>query len=182
MLFVLANLYCGKSVVIFRKSVPGLSEAALERFLVRAGRAAGLRGVVNVLVTTNRELQALNSRFRGEDKPTDVLSFAPLPGLSSGLAGDIAISGEIAAQNARQLGHASALEIKILALHGILHLAGHDHESDQGEMARKEASLRTSLGLPSGLIERNGLTAVPVRGRKQRSAAKAHATSSAAKR
>ena len=72
------------------------------------------------------------------------------------MAGDIAISADIATQNARQLGHAPALEIKILALHGVLHLAGYDHETDHGEMARKEISLRKALGLPSGLIERNG--------------------------
>jgi len=149
------------SVVIFRKSVPDLSEMALARFVVRARRAAGLQGSVTVLVTGSRELQALNSRFRGKDKPTDVLSFAPMPGLVSGLAGDIAISAETAAQNARHLGHSPAQEIKILALHGILHLAGYDHESDRGTMARKEIRLRKSLGLPSGLIERNGLRASP---------------------
>ena len=148
-------------MVIFRKSVPDLSEMALARFVVRARRAAGLQGSVTVLVTGSRELQALNSRFRGKDKPTDVLSFAPIPGLVNGLAGDIAISAEIAAQNARHLGHSPAQEIKILALHGILHLAGYDHESDQGRMARKEVRLRKSLGLPSGLIERNGLRASP---------------------
>jgi probable rRNA maturation factor len=152
-------------VVIFRKSVPDLSETALARFLARAGRAARLRGRVNVLVTTSRELRALNSRFRGKDKPTDVLSFAPIPGMGNGLAGDIAISAEIAAQSARHLGHSSAEEIKILALHGILHLAGYDHESDEGMMARKEVRLRNLLGLPSGLIERNNLGAIPGRRR-----------------
>lgn len=148
-------------MVIFRKPVPGLSEAALARFVGRAVRSASLRGEVNVLVTSNRELQALNSRFRGKAKPTDVLSFAPMPGMmAAGLAGDIAISAEIATENARQLGHPAAQEIKILALHGILHLAGYDHETDRGIMprgimARKELRLRKALGLPSGLIERN---------------------------
>jgi probable rRNA maturation factor len=143
------------SVVIFRKSVPDLSEAALVRFLARAQRAAGLRGSVNVLVTSSRELRALNSRFRNKDEPTDVLSFTPMPGPLIGLAGDIAISAEIAAKNAQHLGHSTAQEIKILVLHGILHLAGYDHESDGGGMARKEARLRKSLALPVGLIERN---------------------------
>ena len=146
-------------MVTFRKSVPGLSEMALARFVVRARRAAGLHGSINVLVSGSRELQALNFRFRGKNKPTDVLSFAPMPGLVSGLAGDIAISAESAAQNARHLGHSGAQEIKILVLHGILHLAGYDHESDRGTMARKEVRLRKSLGLPSGLIERSGLRA-----------------------
>ena len=63
------------------------------------------------------------------------------------LAGDLAISAEIAARNARRLGHSAADELKILILHGLLHLAGHDHETDGGEMARKEARLRRALGL-----------------------------------
>jgi probable rRNA maturation factor len=70
------------------------------------------------------------------------------------LAGEIAISADIARQNAARLGHPAALEIKLLALHGILHLAGMDHERDNGEMARKEAHLRSVLRLPTGLIER----------------------------
>jgi probable rRNA maturation factor len=168
----LAKFDRGGSVVIFRKSVPGLTETALARFLVRAERAVGLRGVVNVLVTTSRELRALNSRFRGKDKPTDVLSFAPMPGLVRGLAGDIAISAEIAAQNARQLGHSGSEEIKILALHGMLHLAGYDHEADGGKMAQKELSLRKSLGLPLGLIERNGPGVGPIRSGKKKLPAK----------
>ncbi len=145
-----------KGLVIFRKRVAGLSEAALAKFVTRASRAARLRGAVNVVVTSSRELRALNSRFRGKDKPTDVLSFPPLLGLLDGFAGDVAISAEIAAQNARCLGHAAAQEVKILALHGVLHLAGYDHEHDRGQMARKEEGLRKSLGLPLGLIERNG--------------------------
>jgi probable rRNA maturation factor len=142
-------------LVIVRKRVAGLSEIALARFVTRAGRAAHLRGVVNVLLTSNRELRALNNRFRGKDRPTDVLSFPPVVGLVNASAGDVAISAEMAAQNARLLGHSPAEEVKILALHGMLHLAGYDHERDQGEMARKEELLRKSLCLPSGLIDRS---------------------------
>jgi probable rRNA maturation factor len=142
-------------VVILRKPVVGLKEASLERFLSRARRSARLNGNVNVLVTSSRELRGLNRRFRGKDKPTDVLSFPPMPGLVDGLAGDIAISAEIAAQNARLLGHSTADEIKILVLHGVLHLAGYDHERDAGQMARREDSLRQELGLPCGLIARS---------------------------
>lgn len=141
-------------MIIFRKSVAGLSEGALARFVMRARRAAKLRGAVSVLVTGSRELRALNDRFRGKDSATDVLSFPPVPDVVSGIAGDIAISAEIAAQNARRLGHSTAEEIKVLVLHGVLHLAGYDHERDHGEMARKERRLRESLGLPVGLIER----------------------------
>ena len=145
------------------KSVPDLSQEALARFLARAGRAAGLSGSVHVLVTGSRELRALNTRFRGKNEPTDVLSFAPVLGLVEGLAGDIAISADIAAQNARHLGHSAAEEIKILVLHGMLHLAGFDHESDGGTMARKEARLRKALGLPTGLIERSAKPVIPRR-------------------
>ena len=83
--------------------------------------------------------------------------FPPEPGIRrNAFAGDIAISAEIASAKAASLGHSAAQEIKILALHGVLHLAGYDHENDNGEMAGKEAKLRRSLGLPVGLIERNG--------------------------
>jgi probable rRNA maturation factor len=106
-------------------------------------------------VTSSRELQRLNHRFRGKNKPTDVLSFPAMPGLIQSFAGDVAISAEIAARNARRLGHTAAEEIRILTLHGLLHLAGYDHELDGGEMERKEARLRKALGLPVGLIERS---------------------------
>jgi probable rRNA maturation factor len=142
-------------MVILKKRVAGLDEAALERFLGRARRAVGLRGKVTVLVTTNRALRGLNGRFRGKDRPTDVLSFPAEARAASDFAGDVAISAEIAAKNARRLGHAPKEEIKILALHGVLHLAGYDHERDQGEMARREEGLRKQLGLPVALIERN---------------------------
>ena len=142
-------------MIILRKSVAGLNDRGLSRFLSRICRAAKLHGTVNVLVTGSKELRALNLRFLGKDTPTDVLSFSPMPGFVNGLAGDIAISAEIAGQNARLLRHSTAEEIKILALHGVLHLAGYDHEHDRGEMARKEANLRRSLGLPVGLTERN---------------------------
>lgn len=141
-------------VVIFKKPVPDLTESALERFVARAGRAVGLRGGVNVLVTSSRDLQALNRRYLGKDRPTDVLSFPPMAGLPVKFAGDLAISAEIAARNARQFGHPLADEIKVLALHGVLHLAGYDHESDHGKMARKERRLRRELKLPATLTER----------------------------
>ena len=144
-------------LVILRKTVAGLSPSTLERFVLRARRAVRLPSQVNVLVTNSRELQSLNRRFRGADKPTDVLSFpAPLAGFgeTSCVAGDVAISADIARENARRLGHSLADEVKILALHGILHLAGFDHEHDHGEMARKESQLRRRLKLEVGLIER----------------------------
>jgi probable rRNA maturation factor len=159
-----------QTLVIVRKRVAGLSEIALARFVTRASRAARLHGAVNVLLTSNPELRALNIRFRGKDSPTDVLSFPPVFGLMNAFAGDVAISAEMAAQNARLLGHSPAEEVKILALHGMLHLAGYDHERDHGEMARTEERLRKSLRLPAGLIDRNRHPKPNGAGRKARSA------------
>jgi probable rRNA maturation factor len=156
-------------LVILRKRVAGLSLSTLERFVLRARRAVRLPRQVNVLVTNSHELQSLNRRFRGADKPTDVLSFpAPLAsfGETSRLAGDVAISADIARENARRLGHSVADEVKILALHGILHLAGFDHEHDHGEMASKESQLRRRLKLEVGLIERTLPRARKVSSRK----------------
>jgi probable rRNA maturation factor len=130
---------------------------SLGRFVLRARKAARLSGTVNVLVTSSAAMRALNARFRNKEKATDVLSFPSASSRGnkkSGFAGEIAISADIAAQNAVRFGHPAALEIKVLALHGILHLAGYDHESDNGKMARKEESLRRALRLPATLIER----------------------------
>lgn len=142
-------------LIILQKRVVGLTPLAMDRFVARARRAAGLRAAVNVLITSNDELRELNRRFRGKDQATDVLSFPASPGVKPRYSGDIAISAEIAAQNARALGHTVAEEIKILALHGILHLRGYDHESDNGKMARREEKLRRELRLPVGLIQRS---------------------------
>jgi probable rRNA maturation factor len=146
-------------MVILQKRVAGLTQRSLERFVLRARCAARLRGGVNVMVTSSEAVRALNRRFRGKDKTTDVLSFPPSPVLAKAgkklaAAGDIAISGEIAVQNAARFGHSAADEVKILALHGILHLAGFDHERDNGQMERKEMRLRRALKLPGALIER----------------------------
>jgi len=147
-------------VVIFEKKVAGLSRNALTRFLLKARRAVGLRGKVDVLITSSTAMRSLNLRFRGKNMSTDVLSFPSdltlqESGERRGWAGEIAISADIARQNAARLGHSAALEIKVLALHGILHLAGLDHERDNGAMARKEAQLRKVLRLPTALIERS---------------------------
>lgn len=141
-----------------RTPLPGASQSLLARFLTRAQRAAGLEGSINVMITSSRELRALNRRYRGKDEATDVLSFPSLPGIARGSAGDIAISSAIAAQNARHYGHSASEELKILMLHGILHLAGYDHERDNGRMDRNEQRFRRALGLPDSLIARNGRT------------------------
>jgi len=140
----------GIRVVILRSKVRGVSARALEQFAARAQRAAGVRGEVTVLVTSSAELRHLNRRFRGKNSATDVLSFPA----ADGIGGDIAISAQVGARNARRLGHSPADELRALILHGLLHLAGYDHETDGGQMARKEALLRRALGLPAALIER----------------------------
>lgn len=133
--------------------MPLLSERSLAAFAGRAARFAMLQGSMTVLVTSSREMRVLNQRFRGKAYPTDVLSFPP-PSFVEGYAGDIAVSLDIASRNARSLGHSVADEVRILVLHGILHLAGYDHEDDGGEMASREARLRRQLRLPAALIER----------------------------
>ncbi len=138
--------------MILRHKLDGISATALERFAARARRESGLgRNGVDVLITNSREMRKLNHRFMGKDRPTDVLSF---PADVAGFAGEIAISANVARRSARELGHPLATELKILMLHGMLHLAGHDHEADHGEMARLEQRLRRKLRLPSSLTER----------------------------
>jgi len=141
-------------LVIFQKRVAGLTEPALNRFIASTRRALALHGTVNVLVTSSRDMRLLNRQFRRKDTATDVLSFPAAPGLENRCVGEIAICADIAADNAKALGHPIAAEIKILALHGLLHLKGYDHETDDGRMAQREARLRHQFRLPLGLIER----------------------------
>jgi probable rRNA maturation factor len=145
-------------LVIFQKKVAGLSAKSLNHFALRARRAARMAGTIDVLITSSSAMRTLNLRFREKNRATDVLSFpagsSPHGKRRPRVAGEIAISAEIAMDNARRLGHSAAIEVKILVLHGILHLAGFDHERDNGQMARKEARLRKVLRLPSSLTER----------------------------
>lgn len=126
----------------------------LTGFLRKAQAEVRLRGHVTVLLTTDATIRRLNRQFRGKDKATDVLSF-PAGGVGADeIAGDLAISVATARRQAVEQGHALRVEIKVLMLHGLLHLAGYDHETDSGRMARRERLLRSRLGLPPGLIER----------------------------
>jgi probable rRNA maturation factor len=130
------------------------SARTLSRFLATAQAAVRLKGQVTVLLTTDAAIAKLNRQFRGKNKATDVLSFpASGPG-AEGMAGDLAISVTTALGQAVEQGHSLATEIKVLVLHGLLHLAGYDHEVDDGKMARRERLLRAKLKLPQGLIER----------------------------
>jgi probable rRNA maturation factor len=128
---------------------------------------------VTIAILPDNKVRALNKQYRGKDKPTDVLSFPSEERGSSGVVardrrnsvrarfpdppslGDIAISRGIAQKQAKMLGHSLSVEIRVLALHGLLHLLGYDHESDRGQMARAEARLRRMAGLPVGLIARS---------------------------
>ena len=104
------------------------------------------------LITSDSELQNLNSQFLGHDYPTDVLSFPA--GATESELGDLAVSADRAEEQAQELSHTRVDEIRVLMLHGVLHLTGMDHESDCGEMARAEQKWRAQLNLPATLISR----------------------------
>lgn len=130
-------------VVIDRQRKRRIAHARLRRVVLGAGRAMKAGGEVALVLTGDRAVRALNRRYRGQDKPTDVLSF-PGPGGELGL-GDIVISVETAARNAREYGRTVPQELDILALHGFLHVLGYDHETDDGTMDRIERRLRRRL-------------------------------------
>ena len=143
-----------KRMVASSKNLRLPTARTLNRFLALAQTAVRLKGEVTVLLTTDVYLRKLNRQFRGKNKATDVLSF-PAEGIGAEkLAGDLAISVPTARRQAVEQGHSLWTEIKVLILHGLLHLSGYDHESDAGQMARRERLLRARLGLPQGLIER----------------------------
>jgi probable rRNA maturation factor len=133
------------------------------------------RGTVSVAIVSDAKVRALNRRYRRIDHPTDVLSFpavnwppspqssqksepqkffAPSASSAAKFLGDIVIARGVARRQARGAGHSEATEMKVLALHGLLHLLGYDHERDNGAMARLERRLRRRGGLREGLIER----------------------------
>jgi len=139
----------------------------------RAVRAPGLaawltriaparaRGEVGIALVSDARIREFNARFRRRDQATDVLSFRGDAPRTSRLApraslGDIVISSQTARRQAKDAGHSYATELKVLALHGLLHLLGYDHHdpADRGRMARLERRLRIRGGLPAGLIER----------------------------
>jgi probable rRNA maturation factor len=163
-------------VIIFEQTFDRVGRSGLERFLRQARKLLGVQGEVGVLIAGRRRIRELNRRFRRKNAPTDVLSFPRTNGQGK-TGGDIAICAEIAVENARRFGHSPAQELKVLVLHGMLHLAGYDHETDEGQMARKEGALRARLKLPATLIGRASAQHKGVSARKQRRTAKpAHAT------
>lgn len=139
-------------VVLFRCVPPGLRRRALEEFACKLRDHVTSGRNFRCLLTNDGELQRLNHQFLGKNYPTDVLSFPACSG--DGELGELAISGDRAAAQAQEFGHSTEQEIRILMLHGVLHLMGLDHERDRGAMARKEKAWRRKFGLPNGLIER----------------------------
>jgi len=122
---------------------------------------ARARGTMTIAIVSDARVRALNRQYRRKDKATDVLSF---PAFASGLRrggpderghlGEVVIASGVAARQARAAGHSLGTELRVLALHGLLHLLGYDHERDDGRMARLERRLRSRGGLREGLIER----------------------------
>jgi probable rRNA maturation factor len=139
-------------------SAPGLA-AWLRR--VAPPRA---RGGVSVALVSDQRVRALNRTYRRQDYATDVLSFCEPSALGfqpSALSpqpflGEIVIARGVARRQAREARHSERTELRILALHGLLHLLGYDHERDNGRMRRMERRLRRKGGLHQGLIERAG--------------------------
>ena len=109
---------------------------------------------IELILTTNDEIQILNKSYRNIDKPTDVLSF-PLTIAPHAPLGSIVISVDRAKEEAKKHGHTVEEEIALLFLHGLLHLLGFDHETDSGEMRAKEKEIIEHFKLPQSLIVRN---------------------------
>jgi probable rRNA maturation factor len=135
-------------------STPGARPRGLARWLADvAPRRA--RGTVTVALVSDARIRALNRRYRRTDAVTDVLSF---PAGEPGSLGDVVIAAGVARRQAAAAAHSFSTEVRILALHGLLHLLGYDHEQDDGAMARLEHRLRRRGGLREGLIERAATT------------------------
>jgi probable rRNA maturation factor len=168
-------------VLVNRQRRRRVEGARLRRILRRAARSMRVSGEVALVIGGDRRLRGLNARYRGQDRPTDVLSFpgpcgegparrelarqrtahrATCPRCGGGL-GDIVISVDTAERNARLLGRSLARELDILALHGLLHVLGYDHETDDGTMDRLEGRLRRRF-----LRDRGGRG--PVAGKRRR--------------
>jgi probable rRNA maturation factor len=138
-------------VSVATPDVPDAASKGLGPWVARVAPAAA-KGDLSIGIVSDRRMRALNRQFRGKDKVTDVLSF---PSGERGFLGDIVIAQGVAKRQAKEAGHSTQVEFRVLALHGLLHLLGYDHEVDDGKMARAEARLRKKAGLPPALIERS---------------------------
>lgn len=130
-----------------------LRSQVLARWLERHAPSRA-RGTVVIAMVTDARMRKINKQFRRKDYATDVLSF---PESLPGTLGEMAIATGVMRRQAREAGHAEAVEARVLALHGLLHLLGYDHETDRGEMRRAEERLRKRARLPLGLIDRTTL-------------------------
>ena len=130
-------------VLLNRQKSQRVSPARLRRVLSGAAEALRVSGEISLVLAGDRLLRRLNRDYRGKDRPTDVLSF-PGDGGEAGL-GDVVISVATAGRNARRLRRSLLQELDVLALHGFLHVLGHDHETDGGTMDRLERRLRKRL-------------------------------------
>jgi probable rRNA maturation factor len=164
-----ANDLSRQPLILFEKAPRALPRRPLTAFAELVSTRVALGRRFCCLLTGDDELQRLNREFRALDEPTDVLSFPTES--PSGELGDIAISIDRAREQADVYGHELSAEVRILLLHGVLHLLGHDHETDRGKMRRLETRWRKEFGLPTGLIERVSEPAAPhsatARGRKR---------------
>ncbi len=138
--------------VIFSCGAARLDRGALRSFARQLQQDVANGRRFTCLIARDPELRRLNHEFLSNDYPTDVLSFPS--GTNDGFLGELAISAERAAAQAAEHGHTPTDEIRILMLHGVLHLLGMDHERDSGKMRRLETRWRKALQLPTGLIER----------------------------
>ncbi len=147
-------------MILNRQSRVRVALPALEKFSRRMKRELRLNGrELVVCLVSDTEMTRLNRKYRGKNKATDVLSFPSgqdgcVPRLRLGqvsagptFLGDIAIAPQVAGRNAKRYGRALHDELRILILHGVLHLLGYDHETDSGQMERRELRLRRRLGL-----------------------------------
>jgi probable rRNA maturation factor len=147
------------STLIFRAvpahlRLPAAHKRTLKDFAGQLAAQVAANRPFTCLITSDEELHRLNKHFLNHDYPTDVLSFPAIQG--SPELGELAISIERASLQADRYRHDLLDELRILLLHGVLHLTGMDHERDRGEMARAERKLRQQFGLPSNLIARTG--------------------------
>ena len=140
----------GHSLVVEVVTSRGVLAPGLARWLESVAPARA-RGTLTVALVPDGRVRALNHRYRHKNRPTDVLSF---PADEPGQLGDVVIAVGAARRQADAAGHAFGTEVRVLALHGLLHLLGYDHERDEGQMARVERRLRRKGGLREGLIER----------------------------
>jgi probable rRNA maturation factor len=133
-----------------RTEVVGERAPGLAAWLASVAPAKA-RGAVTIAIVPDARVRVLNRQYRRKDMATDVLSF---PSGETGYLGDVVIAAGVARRQAREAGHTLGTELRVLALHGLLHLLGYDHERDDGRMARLEQRLRREGGLVEGLIER----------------------------